>query len=255
MTTYLYVGCGHHRIPGFTHVEINVAKQFKKGDNLTRPEIIADITEKIPLPSHSVDLIFSRATLEHLTYPELINHFIECNRLLKKDGGVIRMVVPDLDKMIDDYQNRIFEQPGEIDPNLPVENFTDYFIWRLLYHDHYYLHNFDTLSRALEKSGFTHARRCQPGETAVERAKGVLKEAEINRSGDLIVEAIRLKDSTVSRFRSDPSLHPVNRFLAGCFNLKIVPAFKRRPTVFRLSWWIAWSQRRPQKPVNALDFL
>lgn len=27
---YLYVGCGNHRIKGFTHVEINPGKQFKK---------------------------------------------------------------------------------------------------------------------------------------------------------------------------------------------------------------------------------
>lgn len=240
---------------GFTHVEINVNKQFNHGGNVGRPEILADITEKIPLESHSVDLIFSRATLEHLTYPELINHFIECNRLLKRDGGFIRMVVPDLDKMVADYQNRVFEQPEEIDPNLPVENFTDYFIWRLLYHDHYYLHNFDTLSRALEKAGFAKAKLCQPGETAVERAAGVLKAAEINRPADLIIEALRVSDPKVPRSPNDSLLHPVNRVLARWFNIKIVPAFNRRPTVFRLLWWIEKTQRRPQKPVNALDFL
>lgn len=242
-------------MPGFTHVEINVAKQFKKGDNLARPEIRADITEKLPLPSHSVDLVFSRATLEHLTYPELINHFIECNRLLKRDGGVIRMVVPDLDKMVIDYQNRVLGDPGETDPNLPVENFTDYFIWRLLYHDHYYLHNFDTLSRALEKTGFAGVKRCQPGQTAVKSAAGVLKEAEINRPLDLIMEAVRVGEPAVSRSQSGSSLHPANRLLAKYFNIKIVPAFRRRPTVFSLNWLIERIQRRPQKPINALDFL
>ena len=40
---YLYVGCGHHRMKGFTHVEINVGKQFKKGGDVGPPDIIADI--------------------------------------------------------------------------------------------------------------------------------------------------------------------------------------------------------------------
>lgn len=101
-TIYLYVGCGDHRMKGFTHVEINSEKQFKKGRDSGRPEILADITDTIPLPSDSVTLIYSIATLEHLTYRELINHFLECHRLLKKNG-VVRMVVPDLDIMVKDY--------------------------------------------------------------------------------------------------------------------------------------------------------
>lgn len=242
-------------MPGFTHVDINVTKQFKKGGNVGRPEILADITEKLPLPNHSVELIFSRATLEHLTYPELLNHLIECNRLLKEDGGFIRMVVPDLDKMVSDYQNGVFEQPGEIDPNLPVENFTDYFIWRVHYHDHYYLHNFDTLTRALAKAGFAGVKLCQPGETEVKRAAGVLKKAEINRPQELILEARRMGEPIVSRTQKSSSLHPANQFLARWFNVKIVPASRRRPTVFRPSWLVEKMQRRPQKPVNALDFL
>ena len=81
---YLYVGCGHHRMRGFTHVEISVGKQFKKGGDVGPPDILADITRHIPLKDNTVDLIFSRATLEHLTYKELINHFLECHRLIKK---------------------------------------------------------------------------------------------------------------------------------------------------------------------------
>ena len=44
---------------------------------------MCDITEKIPLPDKSIKLVFSRDTLEHLTWEELINHFIECNRILE----------------------------------------------------------------------------------------------------------------------------------------------------------------------------
>lgn len=239
-------------------MEINVAKQFKSGLraglSTSRPEIIGDITKKIPLPSNSVDLIYSRHTLEHLTYPELMNHLHECNRVLKP-GGIIRMVVPELDSMVADWQARVYEQPEETNPDLPVENYTDFFIYRLLYHDHYYLHNFDTLSRALVKTGFAHARTCQPGETAVQRASAVLKEAEINRSGDLIVEADRGGEPLVQRTREKVGLNPVNGILTHLLNLKIVRASARRPTIFQPSWLVEKFQRRSRTPVDAADCL
>lgn len=96
---WLYVGCGNHRIEGFVHVDINVAKRFKKGRPVRPHDVIADISQHIPVGTGSVDLIFSRATLEHLSWQQLINHFLECYRLLRH-GGVVRMCVPDLDIMI-----------------------------------------------------------------------------------------------------------------------------------------------------------
>ena len=59
----VYVGCGHHRMDGFLHVEKNIYKS-KSG----LPDILADICIHIPLADNSVDLVFSRGTLEHLTY-------------------------------------------------------------------------------------------------------------------------------------------------------------------------------------------
>jgi predicted SAM-dependent methyltransferase len=79
---------------------------LKKVGDVGAPDILADITKHIPLESNSVSLIFSRATLEHLTFTELINHFIECHRLLKK-GGVVRMLVPDFDIMIKNYMGTL----------------------------------------------------------------------------------------------------------------------------------------------------
>ena len=93
----VYLGSGHHRMQGFIHVEINLGKN-KSGP----PEILADITEPLPFKSDSVDLVYSIATMEHLTYQEFINCLIESHRILKK-GGVVRMVVPDLDKLVKNY--------------------------------------------------------------------------------------------------------------------------------------------------------
>ena len=232
---YLYVGCGAHRIKGFVHVEINVAKQYKKGGDVGQPDLIADITENIPLQDGIVGLIFSRATLEHLTYQELINHFLECHRLIKF-GGYIRMTVPDLDIMVKKYlaKDEDLEKAkieSEISTLLPIENHTDLFINRLLYHDHYYLHNFDTLSRALEKTGFTNIKKVNPGETAVSEVAQELYKAENKRDNwEIIIEAQKLNHlPKISRIPLKFPKSLVLRILAKVFNIKVMKYNKRRP--------------------------
>ena len=56
----------------------------------------------------------------------------------------------------------------------PNENFTDSFINRMLYPDHYYLHNYDTLSRILIKCGFSEIEKKLPGDTKIDD-KEILK--------------------------------------------------------------------------------
>lgn len=241
---YLYVGCGHHRMNGFTHVEISVGKQYKKGGDVGPPDILADITRHIPLKDSSVDLIFSRATLEHLTYKELINHFLECHRLIKK-GGFIRMSVPDMDIMINNYINKQEDlekakREDEISiDSMPCENHTDLFIQRVLYHDHYYLHNFDTLSRALKKTGFTNIKRVNPGQTPLSDIANELYEAEKGRDRwELLVEAQRLNDNPIiSRYPENRPNNVLLRILAEIFNIKVSKYNNRKPVFPRRLWF------------------
>lgn len=241
---YLYVGCGHHRMNGFTHVEISVGKQFKKGGNVGPPDILADITRHIPLKDNTVDLIFSRATLEHLTYKELINHFLECHRLIKK-GGYIRMSVPDMDIMINNYLNKEEDlekakREDEISiDEMPCENHTDLFIQRILYHDHYYLHNFDTLSRALKKTGFTNIKKVNPGQTSLSEVEDELYNAEKGRNRwEILLEAQRLDDiPNISRYPDKKPNNIILRILAEIFNIKISKYNNRKPVFPKILWF------------------
>jgi predicted SAM-dependent methyltransferase len=232
---FLYVGCGAHRMKDFTHVEINIAKQYKKNGDSGEPEILADITKHIPLEDSSVDLIFSRATLEHLTYFELINHFLECHRLIK-NGGHIRMSVPDMDIMIKNYLNKQEDlneaiNNSEVSETMPLENHTDLFISRILYHDHYYLHNFDTLSRALKKTGFTNIKKVKPGETEVQDVAAELQKAEKGREKwEIMIEAQRLNDQPkIKKFTLKLPNNFILRIFAKVFNIKISKYNNRKP--------------------------
>ena len=249
----LYVGCGSHRIKGFTHVEISTGKQFKKGGDVGPPDILADITEHIPLPDNSVTMIFSRATLEHLTYDELLNHFIECHRLLKK-GGVVRMQVPNFESYINDYQNRSPYDLNkmEIGVAFPLEDYVDVFVSRMLYHDHYYLHNFITLEKALLKCGFSSPRECIPGDSVIKFANQELTKAEQNRSGEIIVEAMKLDEVPAIKFK-ERALHKrfIPRMLAKYFNIRLISFVRRRP-MFPSKYWFL--ERRLVKKIKTVNF-
>ncbi len=245
---YLYVGCGNHRMSGFTHVEIDIAKQYKKGGNVGPPEIMADITKYIPLDDNSVDLIFSRATLEHLTYQELINHFLECHRLIKK-GGYIRMCVPDMDIMINNYLEKKEDlekakHESEISLSMPFENHTDLFINRVLYHDHYYLHNFDTLSRALKKTGFRNVKKVNAGQTSFPEISEELYKAEKGRDEwEVLIEGQKLDDDPeISRYPEKKPNRLILRLLANIFNIKIGKYYKRKPRFPSRLWFLEKSR-------------
>ena len=228
----VYMGCGHHRMAGFCHVEINIGKN-KSGP----PDILADMTEQLPLEDNSVDLVYSRATLEHLTYRELINNFLECQRILKT-GGYLRAVVPSFDLFIKEYENKIYWPDLKGSPDFPNENYVDSFVFNALYHDHYYLHNFDTLARALRKTGFDNVVECGPGETNVKSASHELLEAEIARHGEIIIEAKKTgREPEIEKYGS---VYPKNQFkkiLAKYFNIKISSYKKRKPMFPQRGWF------------------
>jgi len=227
----VYVGCGHHRMDGFLHVEKNIYKS-KSG----LPDILADICIHIPLADNSVDLVFSRGTLEHLRYRELINHLLECQRMLKV-GGHIRLLVPNFEMWIKEYEQKIYRPDREYDPDLPNENYVDTFVANMYYHDHYYLHNFDTMSRALEKTGFTRIRECDPGETQVLAAHDALLKAETRRHDNVIIEAQKSGEMpSAKRFPLPYSKNPIKKVLEKYFNIKLTP-FLRNGTMFPTLPW------------------
>ena len=63
---------------------------------------IHDLRKPLPWKSNNVDIIYSSHTLEHLTKEQGKKILKECHRILKKDG-ILRIIVPDLRKIVDNY--------------------------------------------------------------------------------------------------------------------------------------------------------
>jgi predicted SAM-dependent methyltransferase len=76
-----------------------------------------DLSRPLPYDDRVVDLIFMSHVLEHFTYSAGHDLLRECRRVLKPDG-LIRIAVPDADKLVDLYRGkrlRTLEQLADVD--------------------------------------------------------------------------------------------------------------------------------------------
>ncbi|MEN9233089.1 MAG: methyltransferase domain-containing protein [Gloeomargarita sp. DG02_4_bins_56] len=95
MALYLNLGCGNRYVRSEDWLNADFA--------VHTPGIVAiDLREKLPFPDNSFALIYHSHVLEHLTCADAEKFLCECQRVLKP-GGILRIVVPDLENIIREY--------------------------------------------------------------------------------------------------------------------------------------------------------
>ena len=95
----LNLGCGNHFHKDWINVDFN---------SNTDKVIKYDLTQTLPFQNNSFDVVYHSHLLEHFPKnyaPKFLN---DCFRILKT-GGIIRVVVPDLEQIIKQY-NRLLEE-------------------------------------------------------------------------------------------------------------------------------------------------
>ncbi|MBD2605362.1 methyltransferase domain-containing protein [Scytonema hofmannii FACHB-248] len=90
---YLNLGCGDRYHPDWTNVDI-----VSTGGSV----IAHDLTQGIPFPNASFDLVYHSHVLEHIPKTEAESFLKECYRVLRPQG-VLRVVVPDLEQIAKTY--------------------------------------------------------------------------------------------------------------------------------------------------------
>lgn len=136
----LHLGCGKRSIPGFVHID---AVDYPHVDH------VATIDNLSFIGDGSVDLIYNCHVLEHFKRRDVGRVLNEWHRVLKP-GGVLRISVPDFEKLCHVYQRK-----GDIDLVIgALFGRQDY-----LYNIHYNVFDFPSLTRALEKAGFVDVQR------------------------------------------------------------------------------------------------
>jgi SAM-dependent methyltransferase len=122
-----------------------------------------DLTNALPYDDQVVDLIFMSHVLEHFDYTVGKRLLRDCRRVLKPNG-VLRVAVPDADKLLTMYRTDQLSTLREICGNDECEGKPLQLLHELLYgDDHRSIYDQYTLVRALHNTGFTRVNRLQFG--------------------------------------------------------------------------------------------
>ncbi len=89
----LNIGCGNHYNNGWINIDIN-----SKAESVLKH----DLRKGLPFPDNYFDAVYSSHLLEHLTKEEAKKKLLEERRVLK-NNGIIRIVVPDLERICRNY--------------------------------------------------------------------------------------------------------------------------------------------------------
>ena len=133
----VHIGCGKKNSPEFINVD---ARPFAHVHIVTD-----DITSLPDFSDGTVDLVYMCHILEHIKRNDLKDVLLEMKRVLK-DGGVLRLSVPDFDKLIDVY-NDSGKDINTISRQLMGGQDNEYNI-------HYSVFNHQRLSELLKEVGF-----------------------------------------------------------------------------------------------------
>ena len=152
----------------------------------------ADATKKIPLSTNSVECIYTSHMLEHLSRDGALSFLDESLRILKKDG-ILRITVPDLKNIINDYltegdadefMERLYVEAPSIG-NLTAK--LKLFIFG--YRHHQWMYDGKSLSMLMKKRGFRNVKVCKRGETFIKNLNGLNLYERIEES--VYVEGIK----------------------------------------------------------------
>lgn len=153
----------------------------------------ADATKKIPLQNDSVEVIYSLHMLEHLDKDQARMFLQEAKRVLKV-GGVIRLVLPDLEKNILSYIEKKDADEFISSTLLCVETPKSFKgrLQNLLIGNRHHLWMYDgaSLVKLLNESGFGNAKVLEPGETTI--AKSGSLDLHERKEESVFVEANKL---------------------------------------------------------------
>lgn len=154
----LNLGCGTDYKNGWINIDNN------SDNNIEKLDLSWDLRNPLPFDDKTVDFIFNEHFFEHLTVEEGQVCMKDFMRVLK-DGGVLRIAMPDLEEAVGLYndpnwQKRPFVKKFGLDfakTNAELLNMN--FSWW----GHKWLYNWEELDRRLKQANCNNIKRCKRG--------------------------------------------------------------------------------------------
>jgi len=115
-TTCLNLGCGNRYHPDWTNINFT-----STGESV----IAHNLRTSIPFPDQSFDLVYHSHVLEHFSKTEAEPFIKECYRVLRPQG-ILRVVVPDLERITKMYLHSINQL------NLGLSEWADNYEWIMI---------------------------------------------------------------------------------------------------------------------------
>ena len=148
----VHFGCGHYRLSGWINVDL---------DRSCKLDLVADLRQNLPFKSRSIDYIHSEDFVDQLELEKAYHFFEECHRILK-EGGVMRVLTPDLHQFAKRYIQgdkgllKLWDE--QIGVPLKTRNLCEVFNLGMRLGGHTFLYDEETLAYVLKECGFEPKR-------------------------------------------------------------------------------------------------
>jgi len=136
----IHLGCGDIASPEFINVDARPAPHV---------HYVCDVTDLPMFPENYADLVYACHVLEHVQHRALKRTLWEWRRVLKP-GGILRLSVPDFDKILYMYQSCGRDIQSILSPLMGGQEY--------LHNTHYSAFNYAYLSERLSEVGFHEIR-------------------------------------------------------------------------------------------------
>lgn len=157
----LHIGGGWHRLEGWLNTDLDLIPNVMR----------MDATLGFPFEEGTFHCVYTEHMIEHVSYTEGLQMLRECYRVMR-DGGVIRVVTPDLAAIIGLYKGELCPDRQEYlswfcktfvqewPPNATSAINAMFRLW-----GHQFIYDEGTLANSMRAAGFRSLRRWALGES------------------------------------------------------------------------------------------
>ena len=175
----LNIGCGTDYKDGWINIDNN------SDNNIEKLDLNWDLRTPLPFHDDSIDFIFNEHFIEHLSVEESKNAIKDFMRTLKP-GGVLRIAMPDLEAVVQMYNDPEWENKPFIRRfNLEfVKTRAEMLNMNFSWWGHKWLYDWEELDRRLKDLGCNNVKKCKLGQSKHKE----LQNLETRKESTLIAE-------------------------------------------------------------------